>query len=261
MLSGIYNNKSHNKGFTLVELSIVIVIIGFLVAGISAGSNMIKQAQLRSVITDLVSYQASYNGFVSRYNRVPGDMNIASAYWNTIGNCADTVVNCNGNGDGSIDFALGARGNGTGDETERAWKHLALSGSIGQGIVSVPDAFTQTSIGVNSASSRLSGAGYLMASGTIGTGITSPFDASVNAIFIGKEATNNTPVSGALKPEDAFNIDQKVDDGSVSSSAFSGANTGFYRSINGTGVSGCLSGLNYNINTSSTDCLSGLSLN
>lgn len=260
-MSGIHNKKLLSKGFTLVELSIVIIIIGFLVAGISAGANMVKQAQLRSIITDFVGYQASYNGFVSRYNRVPGDMDIASAYWTGDGNCADTAVNCNGDGDGSIEFALGSRGNGSGDETERAWKHLSLSGTINQGVGSVADTFTQSSIGNTVISSRLSGAGYLMASGTIGTGVTSPFASSVNAIYIGKESTNNTPVVGGIKPEDAFNIDQKMDDGSVSGSAFGGANTGFFRSINGLGVTGCLTGVNYDLTTTSTDCLSGLSLN
>jgi len=50
-----FKSRAGTSGFTLVELSIVIVIIGFLVAGIAAGSNMVKQAQLRSVITDMQS--------------------------------------------------------------------------------------------------------------------------------------------------------------------------------------------------------------
>jgi len=49
--------KANKAGFILVELSIVIIIIGFLVAGIAAGSNILKQAQLRSVIADIESLQ------------------------------------------------------------------------------------------------------------------------------------------------------------------------------------------------------------
>lgn len=37
-------NTQKLSGFTLLELSIVIVIIGLIVAGISAGQSLVKQA-------------------------------------------------------------------------------------------------------------------------------------------------------------------------------------------------------------------------
>ena len=55
-------NKKH-LGFTLVELSIVIIIIGFLIAGISGGKSLIEQAKLNSVISELQKYQLIYNNF------------------------------------------------------------------------------------------------------------------------------------------------------------------------------------------------------
>ena len=70
-------------------------------AGIAAGSYMIKQAELRSLITDLQSYQTAYNNFLGRYSKVPGDMDVGSSYFP---NCAVTAANCNGDGDGVIDF-------------------------------------------------------------------------------------------------------------------------------------------------------------
>lgn len=48
---GLKFAKSARLGFTLVELSIVIIIIGFLIAGVSAGSSLIKQAETNAVIT------------------------------------------------------------------------------------------------------------------------------------------------------------------------------------------------------------------
>ena len=38
------------SGFTLVELSIVLVILGLMLGGVLAGKEMIRAAQLRSVI-------------------------------------------------------------------------------------------------------------------------------------------------------------------------------------------------------------------
>lgn len=253
--------SKRNSGFTLVELSIVLVIIGFLVAGVSAGASMIKQAQVRSVISDMIGFQASYNGFVARFNKVPGDMDIGSAYWPGANNCAVTPLNCNGNGNGVIQFATGARGNGTGDETERAWKHMSLAGVISQGIPELADTFTQTQVGLTAPSTRLSGVGFMMGSNTLGTGVTSPFSLTTNLILIGGENTNNSLVNGALSPEDAFNLDVKLDDGIVSGGTFQGANTGFFRTINGAGSATCLNGVNYNITVTTDECISGLSLN
>ena len=53
------------QGFTLVELSIVIIIIGFLIAGISAGNSLIKQAEISRAINDLQSIKMAVGQFKS----------------------------------------------------------------------------------------------------------------------------------------------------------------------------------------------------
>lgn len=67
--------KNNNKGFSLIELSIVLIIIGLLVAGITGGASLIKSAQLRSVVTESNTYRTAYNIFYSQFNRVPGATN------------------------------------------------------------------------------------------------------------------------------------------------------------------------------------------
>jgi prepilin-type N-terminal cleavage/methylation domain-containing protein len=66
--------KQHNShsGFTLIELSIVIVIIGLIVAGVVAGQSLVKQSKLYSIITDVSRYKVSVNTFRLTYNAIPG---------------------------------------------------------------------------------------------------------------------------------------------------------------------------------------------
>ena len=47
MIRNLYKN---NKGFTLVELAIVLVIIGLLVGGVLTGQELVKQAEISNVI-------------------------------------------------------------------------------------------------------------------------------------------------------------------------------------------------------------------
>jgi prepilin-type N-terminal cleavage/methylation domain-containing protein len=57
------NFLENNKGFTLVELAIVLVIIGFLVSGIIAGQELINQAKINKAISKLNSYK----GVLTKY--------------------------------------------------------------------------------------------------------------------------------------------------------------------------------------------------
>lgn len=262
------NSKSKRNGFTLIELSIVIVIIGFLVAGIAVGTNMIKQAELRSVITDLQQYQTAYNNFIGRFNQVPGDMTVASSFWpDTTGSmsCATSAANCNGNGDSLIKWDPSIS-----DEEFKAWKHLSLAGMISAGIIQIPNSHDGTiTVGDKSPSSKITGAGYVMAGDTVGDDVNSPWtDAKTNAVFIGKPAgTGNSLVNGALTPEEAFNIDQKIDDGIISGGLFKGADTGNIRVITGTDAQTagkvCFNTTNkdYDINETTATCVLGAALN
>ena len=69
-----------NKGFTLIELSIVIVIIGLIVAGVVGGQTLVKQAKLRTIISEYNEVKLALNAFKLEYDGIPGDFTQAIAY-------------------------------------------------------------------------------------------------------------------------------------------------------------------------------------
>ena len=69
------------RAFSLVELSIVLVILGLLTGGILAGQSLIRAAELRAVTTEYQRYVAAVQTFRDKYMALPGDMPNAIAFW------------------------------------------------------------------------------------------------------------------------------------------------------------------------------------
>lgn len=61
----------NNKGFSLIELSIVLIIMGLLVAGVTSGASLIKSARIRSIITEAEDFRSGINTYYGRYDRMP----------------------------------------------------------------------------------------------------------------------------------------------------------------------------------------------
>jgi len=61
-------------GFTLIELSIVLVIIGLLVSGVLVGRDLIAAAELRSQISQIEGYNTAVRTFQLKYGGLPGDL-------------------------------------------------------------------------------------------------------------------------------------------------------------------------------------------
>ena len=64
-----------NKAFSLIELSIVLIIIGLLVAGITGGQSLIENAKNRALINEIRGWKQAVNAFYLLKERLPGDLN------------------------------------------------------------------------------------------------------------------------------------------------------------------------------------------
>lgn len=70
---------TRQRGFTLVEMAIVLVIIGLLLGGILKGQELITSARVRNIADQNSGVQAAYYGFIDRYRQVPGDWSATNA--------------------------------------------------------------------------------------------------------------------------------------------------------------------------------------
>ena len=202
------------SGFTLVELSIVLVILGLLVGGVLAGQSLIHAAQLNKQLNEWEQFQVNVNAFKLKYLCLPGDCENASAFF-------PGAQNGNGNqrieSTGSVFW--------TTSEASYIFQHLLAAGlgnlngnavwavapvpgvEIGKMYIGSGDTFWWITTPVQPPS---------------GTG---PFIPSGRNYIATAVATNGTEFRafkhdppynqeyGALFTQDAYSIDRKVDDG------------------------------------------------
>lgn len=131
--------RHKNAAFTLLEMSIVIVIITLLVAGIFAGRSLMEASALQSVISDYDKYRRAALLFKDKYKELPGDFTGATALWGTnpLGcppSASDTArtETCNGDGDGFVGDTRKALLNSDTKwhENLQFWQHLSNAALI-----------------------------------------------------------------------------------------------------------------------------------
>ena len=102
------------RGFTLVEIAIVLVIIGVLLGGVLKGQELINNARVKNLANEFRSTQTAIFAFQDKFRALPGDYAGAAATWPS-GSPASS-----GDGNGII----------AGAETTQAWDHLRRAGLL-----------------------------------------------------------------------------------------------------------------------------------
>lgn len=232
------------QGFTLIEMSIVVMIIALLIGAVMTGKSLLRSSKVQTIIQDVATYQSAIVQFKQKFGEVPGDMADAQNYWGinpncgTIGGVGTGTQTCNGNGNGLIEHKAVVP-----YEQYLVWQHLANAGLI-------PGQYTGASVlgsaspeykcypGINCPGGLLSQAQtyYLQyCAGPVNGSTASYWDQPAgHYLFVGAAASYSGGFSAypLLSAAEAFSLDSKVDDGKPGQ--------GMWKSFEATGGAGYL---------------------
>lgn len=214
-------------GFTLIEMSIVLVIIGLIIGGVLVGRDLINAAAVRAQISQIETYQTAVNTFRGKYGYLPGDIPdpVASQY----GFQARGQYAGEGDGNGVIEgIVFNGLGGNTGTvegagETVVFWEDLSKAGLIDGGFntgleTSIVSLVSGPGVGLYFPPAKIGEGNYIYAY----SGGISPNGGGVNAnsqnyfelaSVSGTASGGEIVASSGLTVAQAQNIDIKVDDG------------------------------------------------
>lgn len=228
------------KGFTLIELSIVLVVIGLIVGGVLVGRELISAAAIRAQISQITQYKQAVYTFRVKYGHLPGDMPANEAM--RVGlyrTNSPNITGCDGyysSGCGNGDGIIAGNSDSQNGEAQLFWLDLSLVNLI----PFKPPTYSYS------------------------TGTANPSDFLPKAILgsphyiyvVPDNASNYLTVSGVLeycgfllgyasgcdtinimRVSDAFGIDSKMDDGRPQSGSVIAKILGYSGSVCGSGSS------------------------
>ena len=206
--------QANNKGFTLVELSIVLVIIGLLIGGLLAAQSLINTTKIQAFTRQIQQIDAAVSNFITMYKRLPGD---------------SALMYASGDNNGLVEPSLTTVYD---DEVANFWPSLSYSGFKGE--ENPTTGYTATlsyngSFPFNAPNAPRSKAGRdagILAVGDTLAGIFTEQD-NINLYLVANcTGMTSTAIScrNAFSGADAIAIDMKMDDGVGTSGYVAGAN-------------------------------------
>lgn len=229
-----------NRGFTLIELSIVLAIIGLVVGGILVGRDLIRAAEFHSVVKQLQEYEMAWNTFQLKYNCLAGDCKDASSFLSG---------EIDGNGDGVVNM-WSTYGN---VESLQVWSQWAAAGLI-KGKYSSPAGNWDISLNTTSPTTTISPTvGYTLYTQFWLTR-SKDYSLQIGSFGITNPGWKDFLWGAGFNAEQAYSIDQKIDDGNPQSGKFTSADPDEPSATNANIT--CLSGNAYLLTDPNTGCSS-----
>jgi prepilin-type N-terminal cleavage/methylation domain-containing protein len=211
--------SSKKSAFSLIELSIVLIIIGLLIAGITGGASLIKSSELRSIMGEARGYAVAVNSFFTQYDQYPGDASVK----------VGSASLFEGDRDNKIEYVNDVASPGVVmSEGLDAWFDLKDIGAIDLALtaITVANGASTAKVPVTDIpGSKIKGAGWAFDYHTASLQNVVVLTGTIEAWVSGKDLVNTSAPAATsdnlsteiISAPDAFSIDSKIDDGKANS--------------------------------------------